>query len=215
MALIHRTTLTPTKLELLAEWLPRQPWFEGTLEAAGARLRRIGGFRLDDPTGEVGIEIMVVGSAVEGGGEAAHLVPMTYRGAELAGAAEGLIGTCEHGVLGKRWIYDGLYDQVFVAQLFALMRGEVQAQEQSVSDTVDPTVDGSLPPGEPVELEEVFTYGSGTEVRLHPAPRMLQVNRRLAEGPAPHGVRGYVTGQWAAGGEGGEEKVRGVFFTVR
>ena len=27
MAIIHKTTLTPSKLELLAEWLPAQPWY--------------------------------------------------------------------------------------------------------------------------------------------------------------------------------------------
>lgn len=28
MAVIHHTTLTPGKLELLAAWLPRQPWYQ-------------------------------------------------------------------------------------------------------------------------------------------------------------------------------------------
>ena len=29
MAIIHRTTLNPGKLELLAAWLPGQPWYRG------------------------------------------------------------------------------------------------------------------------------------------------------------------------------------------
>ena len=30
MATIHTgTTMAPTKLELLADWLPRQPWYRG------------------------------------------------------------------------------------------------------------------------------------------------------------------------------------------
>ena len=29
MATIHRTTMVPTKLELLRDWLPRQPWYRG------------------------------------------------------------------------------------------------------------------------------------------------------------------------------------------
>ena len=29
MAVIHRTTLKPTKLELLTSWLPSRPWYRG------------------------------------------------------------------------------------------------------------------------------------------------------------------------------------------
>ena len=57
MAIIHRTTMTPGKLELLAAWLPSQPWCHGAGRAP--ELARAGGFRLDDPPGEVGIEFMV------------------------------------------------------------------------------------------------------------------------------------------------------------
>ena len=47
MAEIHRTTMTPSKLELLTAWLPHQAWYAGQGEAP--RLTRVGGFRLDDP----------------------------------------------------------------------------------------------------------------------------------------------------------------------
>jgi hypothetical protein len=30
MAIIHDTTLSPEKLELLTSWLPAQPWYLGT-----------------------------------------------------------------------------------------------------------------------------------------------------------------------------------------
>ena len=30
VAKVHDTTLTPTKIELLQDWLPRQSWFEGS-----------------------------------------------------------------------------------------------------------------------------------------------------------------------------------------
>ena len=82
MSLIHRTTLTPTKLELLAEWLPRQPWYAGAERRP--ELVKAGGFRLDDPLGEVGVEFMVV---TDRDGAAYH-VPMGYRGAPLDGAEE-------------------------------------------------------------------------------------------------------------------------------
>ena len=56
------------------------------------------------------------------------------------GADGGLIGTAEHGVLGRRWIYDGTHDPVLIAQLVALIQGEAEPQAQSVSNTPDPTV---------------------------------------------------------------------------
>lgn len=65
---------------------------------------------------------------------------MTYHGRELPGADGRLIGTSEHGVLGHRWIYDGIRDPVLVAQLAALIQGEALAQAQSVSNTPDPAV---------------------------------------------------------------------------
>ena len=137
MAIVHNTTMSPTKMELLAAWLPAQPWFPG-----GGRepeLTKVGGFRLDDPTGEVGIEFMLV---TDGSREhpVTYQVPMTYHGRELPGADRRRIGTSEHGVLGRRWIYDGIRDPVLVAQLVAFFQGEVEAQAQSVSHTPDPTV---------------------------------------------------------------------------
>jgi hypothetical protein len=57
MGLIHQTTLKPTKLELLTDWLPTCPWYRGG--TGQPSLTRVDGFRLDDPAGEVGIEFMV------------------------------------------------------------------------------------------------------------------------------------------------------------
>lgn len=166
MAIIHNTTLTPGKLELLARWLPDQPWFT----AAGDGLARAGGFRLDDPDGKVGIEFMIVAA----GENAAYLVPMTYRGTPLAGADESLIGTAEHGVLGTRWIYDGEHDPVLQTQLSALLRGEVAAQAQSESNTLDPTV----------------------LVRSASGARAIQINRLLSDNGAPPSTGAYVSATW-------------------
>jgi hypothetical protein len=137
LAVIHHTTLVPSKLALLTDWLPRQDWWVS--ELSGPSLARVGGFRLDDPAGEVGIEFMVArnDAARE---VTAFLVPMTYRGSALAGADEHLIGTAQHGVLGTRWIYDGTKDPVLLAQLAELIQGRVQAQAQSQSNTPDATV---------------------------------------------------------------------------
>lgn len=137
MATIHSTTMSPGKLELLHAWLAAQPWFRGT--GRQPVLSKAGGFRLDDPQGAVGIEFMVV---TDGSTDPAitYQVPLTYRGHALASAAGALIGTAEHGVLGHRWIYDGVHDPVLVAQLVALIQGDAEPQAQSVSDTPDPSV---------------------------------------------------------------------------
>ncbi len=137
MAVIHKTTLVPSKLELLTTWLPGQDWYAGP--PSGPSLARVGGFRLDDPAGQVGIEFLVVrdDAAPE---VAAYLVPMTYRAGPLPGIDAHLIGTAEHGVLGPRWIYDGTRDPVLLTQLAELIQGRVAAQAQSQSDTEDATV---------------------------------------------------------------------------
>ena len=166
MAVIHDTTMHPTKLELLARWLPEQAWYSGS----GDGLVRAGGFRLDDPDGEIGIEFMVV-TAADG---AAYLAPMTYRGAPRTGADGTLIGTAEHGVLGTRWIYDGEHDPVLRAQLAALLRGDVVAQAQSRSNTPDPTV----------------------LVRPGGRASSAQIKRVLRDGDAPPGNGGYVSAAW-------------------
>jgi hypothetical protein len=145
MAIVHNTTMNPGKLELLAAWLPAQPWFPGS--GHDPELTKVGGFRLDDPLGEVGIEFMLVAD-----GPVVYQVPMTYHGQELPGAEGRLIGTSEHGVLGPRWIYDGIRDPVLVAQLVALLQGEVEAQAQSVSSTPDPTVTVQPVPGGPLAV---------------------------------------------------------------
>nr|WP_245617138.1 hypothetical protein [Knoellia subterranea] len=49
----------------------------------------VGTFRLDDPAGEVGMECFLFGSA----GGSTLFVPLTYRGAPLAGAEQHLLGT--------------------------------------------------------------------------------------------------------------------------
>ncbi len=111
MAIIYDTTMSPGKLELLTAWLPAQPWYRGRGRAP--ELTKAGGFRFDDPDGEVGIEFMLV---TDGSGDLAttYQVPMTYRASAFDGAGDGLIGTSEHGVLGGRWIYDGTRDPVLV-----------------------------------------------------------------------------------------------------
>jgi len=165
VSIIYRTTLTPGKLELLSEWLPARTWYRVT--GRQPELVKAGGFRLDDPEGEVGIEFMVV---IDGSGAqpATYLVPMTYRGLPLDGADDYLIGTTEHGVLGRRWIYDGTRDPVLITQLVALIQDEAEAQAQNQSHTPDRTVHSRPIPADPVSATG-FTAVDGvtrTEVSI-------------------------------------------------
>ena len=59
------------------------------------------------------------GFLLGGDGLSTLFLPLTYRGAELEGAEEHLIGTTEHSELGRRWVYDGCGDPVFVRSLVA------------------------------------------------------------------------------------------------
>ncbi len=211
MAVIHNTTLSPGKLELLAAWLPGQPWYRG---ACQPRLGRGGGFRLDDPDGEVGIEFMVVTDASDSGERCYH-VPLTYRAAPLGGAEQALVGTAEHGVLGLRYVYDGPSDPVLAAQLIALLHGRVMAQAQRVSHTPDPSATASyegpaLASSDPVR---VATGPDGTDIELNDG-RVLRIIRELT--PAADGEVTGRSGQVVAGWTtpGGTEH-RGTFAIVR
>ncbi|MFB7511871.1 MULTISPECIES: 1,4-alpha-glucan branching protein [unclassified Streptomyces] len=210
MAVIHKTTMEPTKLELLAAWLPTRAWY--AVPEGGADPAKAGGFRLDDPAGEVGIEFMVVTEG-DGPDAAAYLVPMTYRGAPLEGAEDALIGTSEHGVLGTRWIYDGTHDPVLVAELYALLTGRAKAQHQSVDDTVDTTV--TVTPVLAAEAAELANAADTTDattvtLRTSTTPERLTLRRTLTAGE-PTGGRGGVTAEWQLPGGG---TARGTFVVV-
>jgi hypothetical protein len=218
MSIIYRTTLVPTKLELLTAWLPGQPWYLGG--TAVPRLATAGGFRLDDPDGEVGLEFMAVTD--ESGDEpVTYHVPLSYRGAPLPGGAAALIGTTEHGVLGTRWVYDGTRDPVLVTQTFALLLGEAEPQAQSINDTPDPSVTRSVSGNTgalPIEIAAVADQPRSTDVTLQPSgtrrPVMLRVNRVLrASTPGlMAGTLGHITAEWA---EPGAARLRGRFVVLR
>ncbi|MEU1710330.1 1,4-alpha-glucan branching protein [Streptomyces sp. NPDC005706] len=214
MAVIHRTTLTPTKLELLAEWLPTRPWYRG---GPAPELEKSGGFRLDDPAGEVGIEFMVT-TDTSGPEPVAYLVPLTYRGAQRAGDGHGLIGTSEHGVLGKRWVYDGCHDPVLVTELLSLIEGRAGAMAQSITDTPDREVTRAYA-GEPFPRTELTPHPADDERGTHlPAPHgtTLRVHRVpvpvAGNPPLPGGdPLGHVAGGWE-GPDG--TRLRAVLMTL-
>ncbi|HEY3831437.1 MAG TPA: hypothetical protein VGO03_04040 [Acidimicrobiia bacterium] len=124
MAILHAATLTPTKAEIIASWLPTRPWAPAAGDGNGnGGLELVGAYRFDDPVGQVGIE----GHLVRWNSVLLH-VPLTYRNAPLAGADDYLLGTMQHSALGERWVYDGVGDPVFTRMLTAAaMTGTGQA----------------------------------------------------------------------------------------
>ncbi|MER7052506.1 MULTISPECIES: 1,4-alpha-glucan branching protein [unclassified Streptomyces] len=216
MAVIHHTTVEPTKVELLTSWLPSRPWYRGGEGAP--ELAKAGGFRLDDPQGEVGIEFIVVTDA-SGPHPTSYLVPLTYRGAPLDGAEHALVGTMEHGVLGRRWAYDGCHDPVLADQLLALVEGRVQAQDQDTSDTPDQEVTSSysgevpaLAPFTGVATDD--QEGTALAVRHGATLHLRRALRPAPDGPPtlPQGATGHVSGSWRMP-DG--TRARGLFAVLR
>ena len=145
MALLHKADITPSKIDLLSSWAPAQPWFVGE---AGVSVTNLAAYRFDDPEGEVGIETILISA---GDGPVLQ-VPVTYRGAPLAGADSSLITTMQHSVLGERWVYDAIGDPAYLAAVAnAALTGGHQA-ELSIE------IDGQLVVREPTAV----VAGSGT-----------------------------------------------------
>ena len=172
MAIIHEATLTPTKLELLTQWLPGRAWFPGE-QAEG--LQRVAACRFDDPAGEVGVEMFVVRQGDDG--PLVH-VPLTYRTEAMDDAEHWLVGTLEHSVLGTRYVYDGVGDPVYVEALVEAIRTGGHEAEEFVETEAGPkkrtplmSVEGSgtAKPGTPV----------GTLVRVEDGDPAVVVTDRV------------------------------------
>lgn len=190
MALLHRATLHPTKLELLAGWLPTRSWYG---EPAG-EVTRVATYRFDDPAGAVGVETLLV----RHGDGPVYQVPLTYRDAPLAGAEGFLLGTSEHSVLGRRWVYDACGDPVYVTALADAVFGRIAQAEEFVD------VDGELVRREP----SMWVRGTGDGPAAGAAERVvdgdptlivtatveLAVVRRLPGATRAAGAR--LTGTW-------------------
>ena len=185
MALLHRADLVPSKLELLAGWLPQQSWFVGDRDAP---LTNVASFRFDDPDGEVGVETLLV----RAGNGPVMQVPLTYRNEEVPGAEEWFLGTMEHSVLGTRWTYDAIGDPVYLGELARIiLTGDSQVELWIEIDGVmtlrEPTarVVGSgseaAPDVDDVAVEIVRVPGTAVEGSLvltgtwtdHPEPTVL------------------------------------------
>jgi hypothetical protein len=192
VAVIHRAKITPTKAELIAGWVPSRVWSGGT--AAPPAL--LGAYRFDDPAGEVGMETHLVRTA-EG---VVLQVPLTYRGAPLAAAEHHLVGTMEHTHLGRRWVYDGCGDPVYVAALAAVIRtGGREAEEWVEADgapvrrEATATVIGSGPPGASVPAVEAVEPIDGPTTTIVGGLTVLRV---IGQAVAPEGAE-TLAGTWS------------------
>lgn len=136
MGIVYNTSMSPTKNELVSAWLPKQNFYTGK---GTPKLQHIGGFRLEDPQGEVGIELRIYADHSDTSDVVYHL-PLTYRGAPLPGGEKHLIGISEHAILGPRYIYDAAGDPVFAAQARQLLAGKTAPQHHSESFTDDPRI---------------------------------------------------------------------------
>jgi hypothetical protein len=176
MALLYRATLVPSKLELVATWAPKQPWFAGDQDAA---LESVASFRFDDPDGEVGIETLLVRAA----GGPVMQIPLTYRNEQRPGPQDGFIGNLEHSVLGTRWVYDATTDPVYLGELArAILSGGTQV-EQWIE------LDGVMTRREP----SAEVIGSGSAAALDPESVVLDVVRVPTHG---HWDGLVLTGTW-------------------
>jgi hypothetical protein len=136
IAEVHpEATLTPGKIELVAAWLPKQPWYQGQDSSDAAR---VASFRFVDPYGEVGIETLLVRS----GGQV-YQVPLTYRSDPIEGAEDFLVGEMEHSILGHRWVYDGTGDPVYVDELQRIIRDGDDEADLNIDAPKSMTVQGS------------------------------------------------------------------------
>ena len=121
MAIIYRAELSPSKADILHDFLSSRSWGEtGELELLGA-------YRFDDPEGEVGVECHLVRA-----GETIYHLPLTYRPAPLDGAEQQLLGTMQHSVLGERYVYDGLGDELALDCFRRAICGEQEQAELGI-----------------------------------------------------------------------------------
>ncbi|WP_152352980.1 maltokinase N-terminal cap-like domain-containing protein [Brachybacterium subflavum] len=128
MAIIHKAQLAPTKPEILRGLLASRGWLEAD------DLTVIGAYRFDDPAGQVGIECHLVRT-----GETVYHLPLTYRSAPIEPGRDGadagpveLVTTMEHSVLGTRFVYDALDDEVALDAFWRALCDEQQQAELDV-----------------------------------------------------------------------------------
>ncbi|USQ75616.1 1,4-alpha-glucan branching protein GlgB [Ornithinimicrobium cryptoxanthini] len=184
-------TLTPSFADFLPGWVARQRWFAG--KGREPQLRRIGGYRLEDPADEVGIDVHLVVDE-SGPRPVTYHVPLTYRGEAAPELHTALVATTEHDELGTRWVYDGCHDPVYVQALADLMHsaGSVSGSDEGTGLTGSATTARSQGP-RPVVRRSAVLVGeqSNTSIIVETgepgasAPVIIKVFRVLQAGENP------------------------------
>ncbi|PWH05725.1 hypothetical protein DEO23_10975 [Brachybacterium endophyticum] len=181
MAIIHRAELTPSKNEILHGLLTARGWLEpGEFTVLGA-------YRFDDPAGQVGIECHLVRS-----GEIVFHLVLSYRDAPLEDEDADLVATMEHSVLGTRYIYDGLEDEV---ALDCFLRAIAGAQDQADLDVYE---NGELVEHRPQSIRLRREVDAGVEV---PSVEQLEGGAPFVIAQSIGGVDGTVrlVAEWSDG----------------
>lgn len=180
---IYDAVLDPGKLDLLRGWVRRQDWFDGDPES----LEQVTAYRFVDPDGDVGMESFLLSD-----GSQTYHVPVTYRGAELSDAADALVGTTEHSVLGRRWVYDAPADPVYVTEVCRVISHRDTAADHLLVE------EGTVTPS-PVNIRG---GGDGLGQSPEASPRVLRVvnEENDAEADRPLiGSPGTLSGTWEDG----------------
>ena len=147
-ALIYDAELDPTKDDIAARY-------------AGI-VTLLGSYRLVDPDGEVGIEVLI-GSDLDGRGVQ---LPLTYRSSELDDSHT--LIEVDHSVLGRRYVSNALGDPVAVTQIIrTILEGDDGATRSD---------------GVPAALD---IRGSGTQEKVEILDlKLTEVTRQRAVGHA-------------------------------
>ncbi len=110
--------LSPSITAFLPQWVAQQRWYAG--KGRVPAMRRIGGLQLQDPAGQVDIDVhLLLDESAQT--PTTYQVPVTSRKASLPGAEHALIAKLEHDALGTRYVYDAPHDPAYAAALLQLM----------------------------------------------------------------------------------------------
>lgn len=167
------------------------PGKEHVAERFGGVITLLGSYRLVDPAGEVGIEVLV---GRDSDGRIAQL-PLSYRDSELD--PQHTLTEMEHSVLGRRWVSNALGDPVAVEQLIrTILTGDDGAE---FSDGTTPVLD-ILGSGDntdvtvsEVELTEVTRQRALGRVRIGDRVRAFKLLMQRVPGTMERINRGHNT----------------------